>query len=203
MNLAVKPLLAVLFLTLIVAAAAAEGTLEEGLEAYRQGDYAKAATVWHPLADKGDSEAQYRLGTLYAEGKGVEQNDTTAMALFQRAADQGNALAQYNVGASYAAGLGVTKSDADAAKWFKRAADQGMAYAQLNLGLMYSAGRGVSLDNMEAMKWLQLALFGLPAGGVRSDVAKAIEDLSAKMTPDELREVKLRVRAFKAKGEAK
>jgi len=78
-----------------------------------------------------------------------------------------------------------------------------MAYAQLNLGLMYSAGRGVSLDNMEAMKWLQLALFGLPAGGVRSDVAKAIEDLSAKMTPDELREVKLRVRAFKAKGEAK
>ena len=197
-----KHLVAALLLAVILEANA-EGTLEQGLDAYHQGDFAKAAELWRPLADKGDAEAQYRLGTLYAEGKGVAQNDATAMTWFKRAAEQGNALAQYNAGASYAAGLGVGKNEADAAKWFRRAADQGMPFAQLNLGLMYAAGHGVAADNIEAMKWLQLALFGLPAGGVRSDVARAMEDVSQKMTPDQLREVKLRVKAFKPKPEGK
>lgn len=203
MNSLARPFLAVLLCVFLVEAAAAEGPLEEGIEAYRQQDYAKAAAVWRELADKGNAEAQYRLGTLYAEGKGVEQNDATAMTWFLRAAEKGNALAQYNAGASYAAGLGIAKSEADAAKWFRRAADQGMAYAQLNLGLMYAAGNGVSQDSTEAMKWLELALFGLPAGGVRSDVARAMEDVSQKMTSEQLREVKIRVRAFKPKPEGK
>src|SRR5215470_4956152 len=128
-----KYLVAALLLA-VVLDANAEGTLEQGLDAYHQGDFAKAAELWRPLADKGDAEAQYRLGTLYAEGKGVEQNDASAMTWFLRAAEKGNALAQYNVGASYATGLGVAKSEADAVKWFRRAADQGMPYAQLNLG---------------------------------------------------------------------
>jgi len=203
MSLPIKPSVSALVLALWVGAAAAQATLEEGLEAYRQHDYVKAVAAWQPLADKGDAEAQYRMGSLYAEGKGVEQNDATAMTWFMRAAEQGNALAQYDVGASYAAGLGIAKSDADAAKWFRRAADQGMPYAQINLGLMYASGHGVTQDYTEAMKWLQLALFGLPAGGVRSDVAKAMEDVSEKMTPEQQREAKMRVRAFKPKAEGK
>jgi TPR repeat protein len=203
MSLSVKPFAAALLCAFFVEAAVAQGVLEEGNEAYRQHDYAKAAELWRGLADKGDADAQYRLGTLYVEGKGVEQNDAQAMTWFLRAAEKGNALAQYNVGASYAAGTGVAKSEADAVKWFRRAADQGMPYAQLNLGLMYAAGNGVPQDNTEAMTWLQLALFGLPAGGVRSDVARAMEDVSQKMTSDQLREVKMRVRAFKPKPEGK
>ena len=198
-----KSLLALLLMAAVIDVHAAEGALEQGLDAYHQGDYAKALELWRPLADKGDADAQYRLGSLYAEGKGVEQNDATALVWYQRAAEQGNALAQYNVGASYVAGLGIAKSDVDAVKWFRRAADQGMPFAQLNLGLMYAAGHGVPYDSVEAMKWLQLALFGLPAGGARSDVARAMEDVSAKMTPDQLREAKLRVRNFKPKAEGK
>ena len=202
MNLSARPLVAALLLALCFEAGAA-GALEEGIDAYRQHDYAKAVELWRPLADQGNAEAQYRLGTLYAEGKGVEQNDATAMTWFMRAAEQGNALAQYNAGASYAGGLGIAKSDVDAAKWFRRAADQGMPYAQINLGLMYASGHGVAQDYTEAMKWLQLALFSLPAGGVRSDVAKAMEDVSEKMTPEQQREAKMRVRAFKLKVEGK
>ena len=78
-----------------------------------------------------------------------------------------------------------------------------MPYAQINLGLMYASGHGVAQDYTEAMKWLQLALFSLPAGGVRSDVAKAMEDVSEKMTPEQQREAKMRVRAFKPKVEGK
>jgi TPR repeat protein len=184
-------------------APAAAGPLEDGDAAYREKAYAKAVELWQPLAEKGNAAAQYSLGTLYAEGKGVEQNDETAFMWFQRAANQGNAPAQYNVGASYAGGAGVAQSDADAVKWFRRAADQGMAFAQLNLGLLYAAGKGVPQDNVEAFKWLELAFFALPAGGPRMDVANAMSDVAAKLTRDQMIEAKQRERAWKAQPEAK
>lgn len=47
---------------------------DDGLDAYRLGDYKKAFDLWLPLATKGHREAQSRVGTLYAEGKGVERD---------------------------------------------------------------------------------------------------------------------------------
>lgn len=184
-------------------ASAAAGPLEDGIAAYREKQYAKAAALWQPLAENGDATAQYYLGTLFAEGAGVDQNDATAFAWFERAARQGHAAAQYNVGASYAAGNGVDKSITDAAQWFRRAADQGMAFAQLNLALLYAAGNGVPQDNVEAFKWLQVAFRALPPGGPRMDVAHAMQDVAAKMTDEQIDEAKRRARDFKAQPEMK
>jgi len=186
---------------LLASPARAQVALEEGLAAYRSGNYAKAMEVWRPLADSGNADAQYRIGSMYAEGKGVQRNDATALTWFQRAAEHGNAAAQYNVGASYAAGAGVAQSDTEAAKWFKRAANQGMPFAELNLGLLYAAGRGVPQDNVEAMTWLQISLFALPPGGARSDVARAMQDVSSKMTSEQLQDARDRARTWKAKPE--
>ena len=188
---------------MLAAPAVPAGPLEDGVAAYREKAYAKAAELWRPLAESGDAAAQYLLGSLYVEGNGVEQDDAKALLWFQRAADQGDAAAQYNVGASYAGGRGVEKSYTDAAKWFRRAADQGVAFAQLNLGLLYAAGNGVAQDNIEALKWLELAFFGLPAGSARSDVARAMTDVTAKMTSEQIREAKQRERAWKAQPEVK
>jgi hypothetical protein len=203
MRFGIRDLLGALAIAAALGAPAAAGPLEDANDAYREKAYAKAAELWRPLAEKGDAEAQYSLGTLYAEGKGVEQNDATAFLWFQRAANQGVAAAQYNVGASYATGAGVGKSDVDAAKWFRRAADQGMAFAQLNLGLLYAAGNGVPQDDVEAYKWLELAFAGLPPGGPRMDVARAMTDVSAKMTREQLIEAKQRQRAWQVKPEVK
>jgi TPR repeat protein len=203
MKASVRKLLGAFVLATFLGGPAAAGPLEDGTAAYREKEYAKAAELWRPLADGGDAAAQHFLGTLYADGKGVEQNDATAFMWFQRAANQGNAAAQYNVGASYATGTGVAKSDADAAKWFQRAANQGMVFAQLNLGLLYAAGNGVPQDNVEALKWLEIAFAGLPAGGPRMDVARAMTDVAAKMTFDQKIEAKQRERAWKAQPEVK
>ena len=108
-----------------------------------------------------------------------------------------------SVGASYAEGTGVPKSDVDAAKWFQRAANQGMVFAQLNLGLLYAAGNGVPQDNVEAFKWLELAFFALPTGGPRSDVARAMTDVAAKMTREQIDDAKRRERGWKAQPEVK
>ena len=198
-----QALLALMAGAAAVQSALAQGATEDGLSAYRNGDFVKAVQLWRELAEKGDPVAQYRLGDMYAEGKGVARDDTAAMTWFQRSANQGNADAQYNVGASYAEGLGVAKNDDEAAKWFKRAAEQGMAYAQINLGLLYAAGRGVPKNNVEAMKWLGLAVIGLPPGGPRSDAARAMQDVADKMSPEEARAAREQTRAWKAKPEAK
>jgi TPR repeat protein len=184
-----------------LAATAIAGPLEEGQDAYQEKDYLKAVQVWRPLAQAGDREAQYRLGVMYAEGKGVASNDAEAALWFERAAEQGEAMAQYNLGASYAEGAGVRQDMTAAAKWFRRAADQGIPLAQLNLGLLYASGSGVPQDNVEALKWIDLAIYALPAGGVRSDAARAIADVAAKMDSEQVQEAKARERAWKAKPE--
>lgn len=185
------------------AAAALAGPLEDGMVAYQEKDYLKAIQVWRPLAQAGDAAAQYRLGVMYAEGRGVAPNDAEAALWFERAAEQGEPMAQYNLGASYAGGTGVRKDMAAAAKWFRRAADQGVALAQLNLGLLYANGAGVPQDNVEALKWIDLAIYALPAGGVRSDAAKAVADVAGKMNSDEIADARGRERAWKAKVEAR
>ena len=198
------------YLVIAIAVAAAASSLpsmaeplEEGMAAYTENDYVTTIKLWRPLAEQGVAAAQYRLGILYAEGKGVAPSDLIAFAWFQRAAEQGLDAAQYNLGVSYAEGLGTRKDDASAAKWFRRAADQGMPYAQLNLGLLYSTGRGVPQDNVEAVKWLELAIFSLPPGGARSDAARVLKDAADKMTDEELLKARVLQRDFKAKPETK
>ena len=177
--------------------------MEDGLAAYQAKDYAKAIALWRPLADSGLAAAQYRIGVMYAEGKGVATNDAEAALWFERAAVQGDASAQYDLGASYAEGVGVRKDAVTAAQWFQRAADQGFPLAQLNLGLMHASGNGVAQDNVEAMKWIDLAIFALPPGGPRSDAARALGDVAGKMTSEQIQEAKSRERAWKVKAEAK
>ena len=202
MNSKLRNLQAACAIGACIAATAGAGPLEDGDAAYHDQDYAKAAELWQPLAEKGDATAEYYIGNLYAEGKGVPQDDKAAFMWYQRAAERGNAMAQYNVGASYAEGVGVDKNPADAVKWFRRAADQGMPFAQLNLGLLYAAGAGVKQDNVEALKWLEIAFRGLPAGGARMDVANAMKEITAKLRWDEVDDAKQRAQRWRAKLEA-
>jgi TPR repeat protein len=189
------------FALAMAAAAALAGPLEDGLDAYQEKDYLKAVQLWRPLAQAGDREAQYRLGVMYAEGKGVAPNDAEAALWFERAAEQGEAMAQYDLGASYVEGAGVRKDMPTAAKWFRRAAEQGIPLAQLNLGLLYASGDGVAQDNVEALKWIDLAIFALPAGGARSDAARAVADIAAKMDSEQVQQARSRERSWKAKAE--
>lgn len=130
---------------------------DKGLAAYKAGDYQTALAEWRPLAEAGDVNAQTMLGLVYAEGKGVPQDDTEAVAWFRRAAEQGYGPAQNNLGFMYAKGHGVAQDDAVAVAWYRRAAEQGHAGAQFGLGLMYNDGRGVPQDNVAAQMWLNLA----------------------------------------------
>jgi len=108
-------------------------------------------------AERGDADAQTKLGQMYAQGEGVPKDSIEAVKWYRKAADQGNSDAQRSFGWMCANGEGVPKDSTEGAKWVRKAADQGNAKAQSLLGLMYANGDGVPKDNVEAVKWYRKA----------------------------------------------
>ncbi len=68
--------------------------LSAGVKAIERRDFEAAVRELSPLARQGDAEAQYHLGTLYANGEGVPQSYDAAGALFQAAAARGQGRAR-------------------------------------------------------------------------------------------------------------
>ena len=108
------------------------GDLEEGFAAAQKGDFATALRLWKPLAEQGNSSAQYNLGIMYRNGKGVAQDYKTAVKWYTLAAEQGNAAAQSLLGLMYAGGKGVAQDYVKAHMWFNIAAIDGNADAIKN-----------------------------------------------------------------------
>jgi len=52
-------------------------------------------------AEQGDAKAQYNLGAMYDNGRGVPQNDAEAVAWYRKAAEQGEAKAQSDLATKY------------------------------------------------------------------------------------------------------
>ena len=91
--------------------------LADALRAMNEGDNAKAARLLRPLAKQGNTEAQFKLATLYYSGKGVRQNYTEAADLYRHAAEHGHPVAQSNLATLYYRGEGVTKNFVLAYMW--------------------------------------------------------------------------------------
>ncbi len=128
-------------------------------------------------AERGDTDAQYKLGVCYSTGEGVKQDYAEAVKWFRKAAEQGHAEAQFKLGLAYEDGNGVAKDYTEAVKWFRKAAEQGHAEAierlktaepfmnaqngnaeaQFKLGHDYEFGDGVTKDYTEAAKWYRKA----------------------------------------------
>ncbi|MGJ8536504.1 MAG: tetratricopeptide repeat protein, partial [Parasphingopyxis sp.] len=85
-------------LALIAMPVGVNAGVQEGVEAWRGGDYARAIAEWQPLSEAGDPDAQFNLGQAYKLGRGVPQDMERARDLFGRAARQGHLQAEANYG---------------------------------------------------------------------------------------------------------
>lgn len=162
--------------------AALAGSFDDATAAADKGDYATAMKLFRPLADRGDSGAQYAIGRMYAKGQGVPKDPAEAMKWFDKANDQskalqaynrsdfatarrifaplaekGQALAQYILGLMYANGQGAPESYTEGLKWLQKAAEQGEAKAQFSVGVIYFKGLGMPANQAEAFKWYRRA----------------------------------------------
>ena len=73
-------------------------------------------------ATQGDTEAQNRLGELYAKGREVPQDYAQARAWYEKAAAQGHPMAQNSLAELYFAGLGGPPDYVRAYMWVNLAA---------------------------------------------------------------------------------
>ncbi len=116
-------------------------------------------------AKTGDRNAQLQLAWMYENGRGVERDETQALAWFLQSAAAGHPEAQFNAGFYYYAGRAVRQNYAEALHWFRRSADAGNSSAQAYLGIMNTLGQGIRVDHVEATRWLnKSASAGNPLG---------------------------------------
>lgn len=132
-------------------------TWEQSAAAYERGDYRTSFAGFRVLAEQGYAGAQFNLGLMYTNGRGVPKDDQQAIAWYGKAARQGLDRAQFNLGVMYESGWGATKDDQQAVSWYSKAAEQGLTPAQVALGVMYAKGRGVSKDDQQAVAWYRKA----------------------------------------------
>ena len=77
------------------------------------------------LAEEGNVEAQYKMGTIYEARLGEAQDFKEAAKWYLKAAEKGHAKAQYKLGTMYTQGKGVHQDHMEAARWLGKAAQQG------------------------------------------------------------------------------
>lgn len=159
-------------------ARAEENTFAMGWQAYQQGDFASARQYWQKLAENGNALAQYNIGVLYAEGRGVPADREKAMAWWRQAAKGGYLAANHNLALALiedASLKGNRTAATEALRLLNKAADGGLVRSQYTLAQMYAYGLGVARNDAIARHLLQkAAVSGLAAA--QYNLAKFLRD---------------------------
>jgi hypothetical protein len=108
--------------------------------------------------------ANFRIGDMYADGRGVSKDTSEAERWYQRGVDMATAGAQAGwltadvyLANAYLQSKGVPLDYDEAMHRMREAAEYGNRQAQVNLGSMYRDGQGTSQDYGEAMHWYRKA----------------------------------------------
>ena len=170
-----KHLVAALLVTAAAAPATAQ-TVKAGIEAWQQADYSRAVTIWRPLAEKGNADAQFDLGEAYRLGRGVSINLGAATTWFERAAKQGHIDAQRILGLL----LFQNGDRVNGLKWLKMAASRDDAGAMLIYGTALVNGDGVKRDPILGYSFVSRA-----AAKGFAPAKDTLADLDKLLTPDQ------------------
>lgn len=147
----------------------------QGMDMLESGNYKEAIKAFGRSAKEGNHDAQYQIGLMYLEGKGIAENPEDAAYWFRKAAQNGHAASQFEIGYCFANGIGVQPDARIAAEWFWRAAENGDPDAAFYLARMYRDGIGMTADTEKARKYYKIAAdHGLP---------EAIEEMSQLPAP--------------------
>lgn len=138
--------------------AAEQGIVEAQLRMakLRDGVNDEESACWFRLAaEAGNAQAMLMLGSLYAEGRGVERSFERALSCLLAAAEQDEPAA-YQALAEWIdrEGLEMTTS------WYRKAAEHSIVDAQYELANRLMRGRGTKEDKFEAASWYLKAAEG-------------------------------------------
>jgi TPR repeat protein len=180
-----------------------------GVEAYKTGNYARAAELFSKAAEQGNDTGQYCLGILYEEGVGVPKDSVKANELISKAAEQGNTEAKDHLAKAEAelkareeketakrAAAEKAREAKEAEAKLRTAAAEGDADAQYKLGMLYFNEDGV--PKHWAAEW-----FGRAAAQGHAEAKDFLAKAEAIIEEEKAREAKEAAeRAVKAKEKA-
>jgi hypothetical protein len=106
----------------------------------KAGKGAAALKLFRKVADVGEPEAEFEIGSMYFYGEGVARDLAEALKWFRQSAEHGFADAMAFVAWMYRDGEGTTADEVEAARWFQRAADTGDADAKRWLAVLKNTG---------------------------------------------------------------
>lgn len=129
--------------------------LEEGAVVPR--DYSEAFRLYLKSAEQNTLESQYRVGLMYASGRGCTQNKEQAANWLREAAERGHPEARLAMGVICEYGIGSAKSETEAARWYLSAAKSGLNAAKFHAARCYGIGIGVPKDPALAQDWITKA----------------------------------------------
>jgi uncharacterized protein len=146
-------------LTFIGAGQSWAGPLEDAKSAYDKGDYSTALSLWRPLAEEGNAEAQRFIGILYENGHAVPRDGRQAVEWFRKAAAQGDAQAEYRLGARFVSGSdGLPEDAAQGLALMERAGENGYPRSFFWIGDYYRTGwHGIPENAAKAISWYRRA----------------------------------------------
>ena len=110
----------------------------------------------HEAADQ-YARADYYLGIMYMQGRGVQKDYAEACRYLMKGAEGADSGAQTNLGYLYSEGLGVARDPKTGAQWYRKAAESGDAMGENNLADLYLRGEGVEQNDAEAFRLFQQA----------------------------------------------
>jgi TPR repeat protein len=144
-----------------------------GTQALRDGKTSQGVTALEYAAEQGVPGAMWKLGRIYADGDGVDQNRLRAFEHFRNLTKKhanvppGTPQARFvanafvTLGHFYLDGIPDSEVKADpevAYRMFRYAASYfGDGDAQYHLGRMYLRGEGTPKNGLQAARWLRLA----------------------------------------------
>jgi len=123
--------------TLLIVSSCAQLNVKQGIYHYRVGNFVQALDILRPMAEKGNTEAQYYLGEMYVSSSVLPRDYNEAEIWWRKAATAGHNLAKTKMGLIRTMGYGIRKDLNSAETWFLGAARSGEPSAQYNLALLY------------------------------------------------------------------
>jgi TPR repeat protein len=172
-----------------LAAAPAAAGFAEAMAAYRIADYRKAYEEFLPLAENGMAAAQFKIGLMYENGRGVDKDLAAAQQWYALAAEQGYSRAQYNLGFVHYSLNDISGTT----EWWGRAAESGDEQAMFSLGFIFAEGDRTPHDRVQAHMWYDLA-----AAHGSADAARKRDQLARAMSADEIDRARRLARAWEA-----
>ncbi|MRT92389.1 tetratricopeptide repeat protein [Ancylomarina sp. 16SWW S1-10-2] len=116
----------------------------------------RQALYWfRKSAEQGNADAQFGLGLIYLQGRGVLLDKKEAVCWFKKSAEREDLSAQYRLGLMYSNGDGILTNKKKAAYWYKKSAEQGCIAAQFDLAIMYLNGDGILTNKKRAAYWIK------------------------------------------------